>query len=286
MKKIKYFIEYTFISLLFLICKFLGYEKGSNLGEKIGKKVGPLFRNKKIILENLNNAKINEKNFDIKNLINDMWGNYGRILCEYPFISYLSGTNNNKYLKVNGKEVLERLKKENKKAVFISGHFNNFELMAMQISKQGIDLAAIYRPLNNIFLNKKMENIRKKFICKNQIKKGIAGTREIIKFIKNGYSIALMIDQRVSEGIESNFFNKKAFTTTIPAQLHLKYGLEIVPVYIERKNKHYFTVYFYEPLSFDNNKDQIYITNKLNNVLENLILRNPSQWIWTHDRWK
>ena len=286
MKKIKYFIEYTFISLLFFICKFLGYEKGSNLGEKIGKKVGPLFRNKKIILENLNNAKINEKNFDIKNLINDMWGNYGRILCEYPFISSLSGTNNNKYLKVNGKEVLERLKKENKKAVFISGHFNNFELMAMQISKQGIDLAAIYRPLNNIFLNKKMENIRKKFICKNQIKKGIAGTREIIKFIKNGYSIALMIDQRVSEGIESKFFNKKAFTTTIPAQLHLKYGLEIVPVYIERKNKHYFTVYFYEPLSFDNNKDQIYITNKLNNVLENLILRNPSQWIWTHDRWK
>jgi len=286
MKKIKYFIEYTFISLLFLICKFLGYEQGSNLGEKIGKKLGPLFRNKKIILENLNNAKINEKNFDIKNLINDMWGNYGRILCEYPFISSLSGTNNNKYLKVNGKEVLERLKKENKKAVFISGHFNNFELMAMQISKQGIDLAAIYRPLNNIFLNKKMENIRKKFICKNQIKKGIAGTREIIKFIKNGYSIALMIDQRVSEGIESKFFNKKAFTTTIPAQLHLKYGLEIVPVYIERKNKHYFTVYFYEPLSFDNNKDQIYITNKLNNVLENLILRNPSQWIWTHDRWK
>ncbi len=286
MKKIKYFIEYTFISLLFLICKFLGYEQGSNLGEKIGKKLGPLFRNKKIILENLNNAKINEKNFDIKNLINDMWGNYGRILCEYPFISSLSDTNNNKYLKVNGKEVLERLKKENKKAVFISGHFNNFELMAMQISKQGIDLAAIYRPLNNIFLNKKMESIRKKFICKNQIKKGIAGTREIIKFIKNGYSIALMIDQRVSEGIESKFFNKKAFTTTIPAQLHLKYGLEIVPVYIERKNKHYFTVYFYEPLSFDNNKDQIYITNKLNNVLENLILRNPSQWIWTHDRWK
>ena len=286
MKKIKYFIEYTFISLLFLICKFLGYEQGSNLGEKIGKKLGPLFRNKKIILENLNNAKINEKNFDIKNLINDMWGNYGRILCEYPFISSLSDTNNNKYLKVNGKEVLEKLKKENKKAVFISGHFNNFELMAMQISKQGIDLAAIYRPLNNIFLNKKMESIRKKFICKNQIKKGIAGTREIIKFIKNGYSIALMIDQRVSEGIESKFFNKKAFTTTIPAQLHLKYGLEIVPVYIERKNKHYFTVYFYEPLSFDNNKDQIYITNKLNNVLENLILRNPSQWIWTHDRWK
>ena len=286
MKKIKYFIEYIFIILLFFICKILGYERGSGLGEKIGKILGPLFRNRKIILNNLNNAKITEKNFDIKNLINDMWGNYGRILCEYPFIGFLSGRNDDKYLTVNGSEVLDRLKRENKKAVFISGHFNNFELMAMQISKQGIDLAAIYRPLNNIFLNKKMENIRKKFICKNQIKKGIAGTREIIKFINEGHSIALMIDQRVSEGIESKFFDKNAFTTTIPAQLHLKYGLEIIPVYIERKNKHHFIIYFYEPLNFDNNKNQNYITNKLNNTLEKLILKNPSQWIWTHDRWK
>ncbi len=286
MKKIKYFIEYIFIILLFFICKILGYERGSGLGEKIGKILGPLFRNRKIILNNLNNAKITEKNFDIKNLINDMWGNYGRILCEYPFIGFLSGRNDDKYLTVNGSEVLDRLKRENKKAVFISGHFNNFELMAMQISKQGIDLAAIYRPLNNIFLNKKMENIRKKFICKNQIKKGIAGTREIIKFINEGHSIALMIDQRVSEGIESKFFDKNAFTTTIPAQLHLKYGLEIIPVYIERKNKHHFIIYFYEPLNFDNNKNQDYITNKLNNTLEKLILKNPSQWIWTHDRWK
>ena len=286
MKKIKYFIEYIFIILLFFICKILGYERGSGLGEKIGKILGPLFRNRKIILNNLNNAKITEKNFDIKNLINDMWGNYGRILCEYPFIGFLSGRNDDKYLTVNGSEVLDRLKRENKKAVFISGHFNNFELMAMQISKQGINLAAIYRPLNNIFLNKKMENIRKKFICKNQIKKGIAGTREIIKFINEGHSIALMIDQRVSEGIESKFFDKNAFTTTIPAQLHLKYGLEIIPVYIERKNKHHFIIYFYEPLNFDNNKNQNYITNKLNNTLEKLILKNPSQWIWTHDRWK
>ena len=286
MKKIKYFIEYIFIILLFFICKILGYERGSGLGEKIGKILGPLFRNRKIILNNLNNAKIKEKNFDVKDLINDMWGNYGRILCEYPFIGFLSGRNDDKYLTVNGSEVLDRLKRENKKAVFISGHFNNFELMAMQISKQGINLAAIYRPLNNIFLNKKMENIRKKFICKNQIKKGIAGTREIIKFINEGHSIALMIDQRVSEGIESKFFDKNAFTTTIPAQLHLKYGLEIIPVYIERKNKHHFIIYFYEPLNFDNNKNQDYITNKLNNTLEKLILKNPSQWIWTHDRWK
>ena len=85
--------------------------------------------------------------------------------------------------------------------------------MAMHIEKSGIDLAAIYRPLNNQFLNPIMENIRKKYICKKQIKKGISGTKEIFKNFKNNKSIALMIDQRVSEGLRSKFFNKEALTT-------------------------------------------------------------------------
>ena len=106
--------------------------------------------------------------------------------------------------------------------------------MAMEIEKNGINLAAIYRPLNNKFLNHTMETIRKNYICKNQIKKGMSGSREILKFIKQGYSIALMIDQRVSEGISSNFFNRKAMTTTIPASLVKKFNIDIVPVYIER----------------------------------------------------
>ncbi len=98
-------------------------------------------------------------------------------------------------------------KKEKEPVIFVSGHFNNFELMAMYLEKSGINLAAIYRPLNNKFLNPLMEKIRKNYICKKQIKKGIAGTKETLKYFKEGTSIALMIDQRVSEGIKSKFFN-------------------------------------------------------------------------------
>ena len=82
--------------------------------------------------------------------------------------------------------------------------------MAMHIEKSGINLAAIYRPLNNKFLNFIMEKIRKKYICKNQIKKGISGTKQLLSFFKKKTSIALMIDQRVSQGIKSNFFNHEA----------------------------------------------------------------------------
>ena len=89
--------------------------------------------------------------------------------------------------------------------------------MAMALEKHEIKLAAIYRPLNNFFLNFLMEKIRKDHICKYQIKKGLGAIRQIIRLNQNGFSTALMIDQRVSQGIKANFFNQQAFTTTIPA---------------------------------------------------------------------
>ena len=158
--------------------------------------------------------------------------------------------------------------------------------MAMHIEKTGINLSAIYRPLNNIFLNKIMERIRKNYICKNQIKKGIAGTRELIKFQKNNYSTALMIDQRVSEGERINFFNQEAYTTTIPAQLAKKFDMPIVPIFIERINDTNFKIKINKPLNFLKSDSIIDITNKLNTILEDMILKNPGQWIWSHNRWK
>ena len=106
--------------------------------------------------------------------------------------------------------------------------------MSMEITKKNINLATIYRPLNNYFLNPFMEYLRKKYVCQNQIKKGINGVRDTINYLKKNHSIALMIDQRVSEGEKVEFFKKPALTTTLPAQLALKFNLSIVPVFIER----------------------------------------------------
>ena len=158
--------------------------------------------------------------------------------------------------------------------------------MALQIEKAGINLCAIYRPLNNVFLNKTMEEIRENFICKNQIKKGRSGTRQIIENIKKGNSVALMIDQRVREGIKINFFGKPASTTTIPAQLIKKYKCDLVPIYIERRKNNYFKMFVSEPIKIGKNKSIKEITEHLNKILEKMILKNVDQWIWTHDRWK
>ena len=174
--------------------------------------------------------------------------------------------------------------------IFISGHFGNFELMAMELEKKGINLAAIYRPLNNFFLNPLMEYLRKKYICKNQIKKGLKGTRKILDFVKNKHSVALMVDQRVGESDRYPFFGKFAHTTTIPAQLALKFNLKIFPIYLERKNDNTFKMEILDQVKIektnDVENDKKKITIEINKVIEKMILRNPGQWIWTHSRWK
>ena len=286
MKIIKYFIEFIFIFLLLIVFRLLGYKNASNLGEKIGKLIGPIFRSKKKIIENLKNSKIVNNQNDIEKIIDEMFGNYGRILSEYPFLNKFKKNLYNQHLAIEGINYFEEIKKNKKKVVFISGHFSNFELMAMQIENAGINVAAVYRPLNNFFLNFIMEKIRIKNICKTQVKKGKAGTRQLLELFKSGSSIALMIDQRVSEGVKVNFFGRPAFTTTIPAQLVKKYNCEIVPVYIERINKINFKMHVNKPIKFENNLSIDYITEKLNIILEEMVLKNPEQWIWSHDRWK
>ena len=286
MKSIKYFIQFLIISMLFLIFKIIGLSLASRFSGKIVSLIGPFFRSKNIIRSNILKALPNLEKNDIEKISKKMWNNYGRILAEYIFIKDFRSSKFENNIVIEGQEILNDIKKCNEPVIFVSGHFNNFELMAMQIEKSGINLVAIYRPLNNKFLNFIMEKIRKKYICKKQIKKGIGGTKKLLSFFKKGTSIALMIDQRVSEGIKCNFFNNEAFTTTIPAQFVKKFNCKIVPVYIERINNINFKLTLYEPLKFSTQDTTLSITQNLNNLLEDMIKKNPDQWIWSHNRWK
>ena len=286
MKSIKYFTQFLIISILFLMFKILGLNFASYISGKIISFVGPFFRSKNLIKSNILKAFPDLPQNEIEKITKKMWNNYGRILAEYIFIKdfRLSKLENN--IEIEGHEILERIRQSNEPVIFISGHFNNFELMAMQIEKSGINLAAIYRPLNNRFLNFIMERIRKKYICKNQIQKGISGTRQLLSFFKKKTSIALMIDQRVTQGIKSNFFKHEAFTTTIPAQFVKKFKCKIVPIYIERVKNTNFKLTIHEPLIYSDEETIESITLDLNYLLEKLIIKNPEQWIWSHNRWK
>jgi len=288
LKIVKYLIQSIFIYLFFIIIKIFGLTLSRLIFSFIFFKIGPTIKSEKIIDDNLEKF-LGSQNLDIKNDIKiKMWNNYGKTFVEYLYLKTFR--NMNTHIEIKGEEILNRIKDDNKPVIFVSGHFANFELMSMELTKRNINLATIYRPLNNFFLNPFMEYLRKKYICANQIKKGILGVKESIYHIKDNSSIALMIDQRVSEGKLLPFFEQPALTTTMPAQLAIKFNLDIVPIYIARKSNDNFKMEIYEPIKIS--KDQSSETNKLNislklnKILEEMISRDPGQWIWTHNRWK
>jgi len=286
MKIIKYFIEFLFVIILFFLFFLLRPKLSSYISGKLFEIIGPFFRSKKIIHKNMQRVFPDIKIERLNELTSLMWNNYGRIFAEYIFIRNFRFGKINSNIEIEGQEILDKIKKENRQVIFISGHLSNFELMAMHIVKSGINLCTIYRPLNNFFLNPIMEKIRSKYICEYQIKKGIGGLKKLINLKNKNFSTALMIDQRVSEGIHAKFFNDSALTTTIPSQLIKKYNTPIVPVSIERIEGIKFKIKIMKPIFFSNTESEKNITENLNKILEKMILKRPEQWIWSHNRWK
>ena len=283
-KIFNYLLQSIIIYFFFIIGRLLGIKLSRKIFSLIFSKFAPLFRSKRVIEQNLKIFDQDLSKIKKDQIIKGMWENYGKTFIEYVYLNKLR--ENNSQITISGEQNLKKIINDNKSVIFVSGHFANFELMSMEITKNKIPLATIYRPLNNFFLNPFMEFVRRKYVCENQIKKGINGVREAIEFIKKNYSIALMIDQRVSEGEKINFFNKMAYTTTLPAQLALKYNLSIIPVFIKRDDNNNFKIEFYNEIKSSEYNNKIKLTEKLNNVLESMISKNPNQWIWTHNRWR
>ena len=287
-KTIKYFFQATIIYLFFIFIKLIGLKLSRKFFSYIFCKIGPLIKSNIIINENLDKF-IGYYNDDKKRTIKkNMWANYGKTFVEYIFLKKFR--NNNTHIAIKNEYILQKIIKNNKPVIFVSGHFANFELMSMELTKRKIKLATIYRPLNNFFINPFMEYVRRTYVCKEQIKKGMPGVKSTLKYIKDNHSIALMIDQRVSEGKKIPFFEHMASTTTLPAQLATKFQLDIVPIYISRNENDNFEIEIYEPIKVSTKNDletnKLNLTIRLNKIVEQMISREPGQWIWTHNRWK
>ena len=287
-KIIKYFFQAIIIYLFLIFAKLIGLKLSRNFFSYLFIKIGPFVKSNEIIAKNLDIFIGSYNEIKKKKITKDMWSNYGKTFIEYIFLKNFK--DNNLHIKIKGEDILQKIINKNKPVIFVSGHFANFELMSMELTKRNIQLATIYRPLNNFFINPFMEHVRRKYVCKNQIKKGLPGVKVTINYIKNNFSVALMIDQRVSEGEKIPFFEHMALTTTLPAQLATKYKLDIVPIYIARDEKDNFEIEIYDPIKNLNEQspetEKLDMTIKLNKVLERMISKDPGQWIWTHNRWK
>ena len=290
MKIIKYLLEFIIVIFLFIFFKLIGRKLSSDLGCKIAKNLGFKFKSKERTIANIKRAFPTLDTLNKQKYLEEMWCNIGRTFSEYVYLKNFREDSG--HIILEGMEILDQIKSTKKPTVFISGHFANFELMAMELDRNNLNIAAIYRPLNNIFLNPLMEFWRKKYICNFQIPKKIPGkegngTKALLKAVHNKNNIAVMVDQAITQGTKINFFNEPAFTTSIPSQLALKYNYQIVPISIKRLDKYYFKMKILNPIPIDpNNDNEQTIGVKINQEMEKIILANPGQWIWTHNRWK
>jgi KDO2-lipid IV(A) lauroyltransferase len=288
-KQIRYLSEALIVRFGVFIFALLGLKKSTNLTSFLAKLIGKKHPVHKLAYKNLSNAMPNLSHQEKEEVLDKMWDNLGRVIAEYAYLINQPIEKIDDFFVIDeeSKKNIELIKLSNKGGMLFSGHLGNWELGPKFFLKHGIENKAIYRPMNNPYVEKMI--IRDSKI--GLIPKGASGTRQIIEAIKNKQFVMILADQKNSEGEMIDFFHQKAATTTSIARIALKYDVLIVPVRSIRIGKESkFIARIEKPLEFertnDPNNDIINFTRQINLKLESWIKEDPSQWFWVHDRWK
>ena len=279
-----YFLEGSFLLLIFIVLRILPLGISSFLMGKLSSLIGPRLGVTKKAYNNIKNVMPEKNEKEITKIIKDMWENLGKVAGEYPHLSKISPEKNNK-IQIYGKKHLLLVKKTKTPAIFFSGHLANWEILPNVAIKNGVPVLSIFRRPNNPFINFLIKYIRSNL---PMAPKGKEGARQLIYSLKKGRSIGLVIDQKMNDGIEVPFFNKPAMTSDALAQLCLRIKSLVIPVEVERMKNTNFKITFHNPLKITKNgqkKTPLEIMTEVNLIMEKWIRKNPGQWLWLHRRW-
>ena len=251
---------------------------------RISSFIGPKLGISKKAYNNIKNVMPEKNEDEILKIIKDMWENLGRVFGEYPHLKKLIPENKNK-VKVFGKKNLSLIKKNKIPAIFFSAHLANWEISPIAAIKNGVPVLSIFREPNNPIVNYLIKYLRSNL---PMAPKGKEGAKKLIRSLRGGISIGLVIDQKMNDGIKVPFFNKPAMTSDALAQLCLKIKTLVIPVEVERLKKTNFKITFHNPIKITKNgkkKSNIEIMTEINLIIEKWIRKNPGQWLWLHRRW-
>ena len=290
LKRIKHFLEYILVYSLYFILKNVSIDTASKIGSIIAKCIAPLAPETKIARQNLHFAFPELSNQEIEIMIKKMWDNICRTIMEMPHIHTMSDEEFNKRVEIIGNENMLKTK-DHGAGICISSHMGNWEVAARTTLLYNDKVSIVYRKMNKPLLNATYLGMKNnKF---GNIPKGPEGIKQLIEAIKGKQFICLLPDQYFDKGIDVNFFGKPAMTAKAPANLALKYNLPISFGYCVRTHGAHFKVYTAGPYkvndlvkNLDNVEDKEFaITEKINEIIEGWIKKDPSQWCWIHKRW-
>ena len=285
----KHYLEYIIFFLVTRLLKLLPMDKSASLCSFLARKIGPLIGVTKIARRNLEN--IYQDSIDVDQTIDDLWDNFGRYIGEFPFINKLSEEELTKRVTFSGLEKIEDLCQNNQPFMLFLGHQANWDIVIRKINNIYPKFGIVYRKANNPLVDKEILSERNNDSNVIMITKGPSGARGLVRAIKSKMSIAMLVDQKMNDGIEVPFFGKPAMTAPAIARLALQYNYPIVPCQLIRNGRSSnFEIKIYKPLKIDktgNTEQDCYnIMKTINQMLEKWIRQHPGQWFWFHNRWK
>ena len=283
-----YAVEYALFWSVMALFRGLGLRRASDLGGWLGRKLGPIIpvtrraRRAMALAFPQMSAEDRERN------IRAMWDTLGRTFAEYPHLDKVWAVKPGARIEIAGMEHALAAIAKGKGGLFVSGHCANWEVLPRCIADVGQKGTLVYRPPNNPFVDAWIVKQRKLGLP-TLAAKGGDGARAIIKTLKDGAFIAMLIDQKANDGISVPLFGRPAMTSPAAASLSLRHGAPIVPVWGERLADQHFRLTVYPEISIpntgDREKDTYELSLRLNRFLEARIAENPSNWLWLHSRW-
>ena len=288
-KHLRYALEGAIVTALFVLFRLLPLPLASGFGGALASLLGPLLPLHARARRNLTRALPELSPAEVKCTLAEMWRNLGRVVGEYPHLNKFQAYAPGGRIEVVGEEQLATAKGLPKGALFFTGHLGNWEVSGLPLIQYGIPIAFIYRAPNNPFVDRLITRARGTGITENAIAKGPSGARDIVRQVKEGGYTAMLVDQKMNDGIAVPFFGRDAMTAPALAQLAFKYDLPVWPVRVERMKGCRFRVTVYPklelPRSDDTARDVAEAMRRVNAILEDWIRERPGQWLWLHNRW-
>ncbi len=283
----RYPLELIGTVLFCLFFRLLPLDRASAVGGFIGRHIGPHLKVSWVARYNLMKAFPEKTPAEIDKIVVDMWENLMRTFVEYPHLRQLCKHYDDRIEFVNF-GLLEALRDDGKGGIFFSAHIGNWEISSIAGIKLNLPLHRIYRSANNPYVEWLFRFFRQK-IPGILVPKGLGGFRRIVDLLRKNGHLALLIDQKMNEGIPVDFFGYPVMTTPSLASLALKHDYPVVAIRSQRlKGARYrLTTEAFPPIekTGNNEEDTRRCMEQANHILEKWIRDDPAQWFWVHKRW-
>ncbi|MEO1242569.1 MAG: lysophospholipid acyltransferase family protein [Pseudomonadota bacterium] len=283
-------LEYALVMSLMGFFRVLGVDLSSMVAGKFMRLLGPaLSKYTDRAIANISGAFPDWTESQIKIAIADIWENVGRTGAEYAHIDKFRIDGDRPRIEHSGFERIRNNDGSFQQVIFVTGHFANWEIPAVCANQLGVSFGVIYRAANNPLVDEMIIAKRAETMTRVQAPKGRRGARGLVEMLRNGYSVAMLVDQKLNDGISVPFMGREAMTAPAAARMALKFNVPLVPISAVRLNGARFRVIVQDPIQFDASGDtaaDVYaLTERINKTLEGFIRAHPDQWLWFHRRW-